>query len=422
MMARMIRAHISHPVRYLVPVIAALMLLPFTRPLDMVAIIPLVFLGATMLGATVAPGSTLFDAALPIRGREIVMARAVAALGVVLLPLVAWIAMLLASGGSTTVAQLLAEVALLFAFVATVPHAIARGVRIHSAPASYVPRMAIAAATTAMLALCSPLVVTATFATGIAIALLGVWLFVPDALQLSTSRTRRSPMSRTDAVTVMDAGWRWPIIQASVHPILLILCLNLLWMAAFLGSGVVSVAILTMIVPDVGESRMRWMAALPLSHRARLIAAITPSVLFPALSIVIGWSIYAVRSADPSQVAAAIVGIGTWLSVALLRLSLVQAGRVRWWRPGWVAPVMSDVLAGGAVFAFITWNVLDRVDGAEVVIPRMIDGIRHVAAILPQNPLVVIAVVAVPVLASYLLLEWLFRQSSPGAVVRGYSG
>ena len=80
---------------------------------------------------------------------------------------------------------------------------------------------------------------------------------------------------KKEAPVLVDASFAVPMV--------VLLCIALLGQAASGGSVIITFALLIGVGASQVRMRTKWLAALPLSHRTRLLALVTPVVFLIAL-------------------------------------------------------------------------------------------------------------------------------------------
>lgn len=246
------------------------------------------------------PRADVFEAALPIRGREVVIARMLATLALTALPVIVWIGARLLRGEGRASTVLILEVAALAAWGELLPYAV-NGRRLDALPVAYTLATwaALAAIGASAIYVLAPLMALAVFSLGIAATFAMVWTGVPDALQLASSAppamrialvddARRASAAVERSVKAdRETGWRWAVLRSALSANVVVLNVLLIAMATF-GDAFVYFCIVTMSTANLVRQRTHWMSALPFSRRARLSMIVVPSVVLSGCCIALG--------------------------------------------------------------------------------------------------------------------------------------
>ena len=243
--------------------------------------------------------ASLFEAALPIRGRELFLARLLSTLAITWLPLLTWVVATLIRRDSYWPMSFILDLSAIATLAIILPYSIRAG-EISAPPVRLVilSWIALAAASALAIYVLTPAMALALFALAIVAVFVMTWTAIPESFQTAPreagaavaliSPTTESPTGRANA-----DGWWWPILRSVVAPISL---LYFLCMAMFGALGamylVVYICIFTYSVHEVTRRRMRWMSALPLSHRRLLLIGLVPVVAIVMGGLVLGTSIH----------------------------------------------------------------------------------------------------------------------------------
>lgn len=281
---------ITVPLSIVVAIMATLW--PFAGP---VMILPLQM---TMIQRTSQQHASLFEAALPIRGRELFLARLLSSLAIAWLPLLTWIVATLIRRSSPWPMSYILDLSAIATLAIILPYSIRAG-EIGAPPVRLVVLswIALAAASALAIYVLTPAMALALFAFAIVGVLLMTWLAIPESFQTApreagaaaalVSPTTESHVARANAV-----GWWWPILRSVVAPRSL---LFFLIMAAFGAIGTmwpVYICIVSSAVYSTTRPRTRWMYGLPLSHRRLLLIGLVPLIVTVPGGLALGTSIH----------------------------------------------------------------------------------------------------------------------------------
>ncbi len=231
-----------------------------------------------------------FDAALPIPGRELFAARYLSSLTLMLIPFIVAImagAIRNARGFSAGVTL---EYMAIAALATLVPYGLRPG-ELKEPPLWLTIGfwIALAAMSVAILRFLDPTIGFLLLAGATLVIGRELWLGLPDALQVTgttLSFDRKTPLLWTrsrDAVTaIMPASWK-PALRSVFSPRILLLY-GIVMFSAGLSNWLVMLALATMSIAGTTRYSMRWLSALPLSNRARLLIYLVPTVFICGLS------------------------------------------------------------------------------------------------------------------------------------------
>ena len=263
---------------YVVPAIAPVVGVPF-------------FL---MLWAAQPQRGSTFEGTLPIRGRDIVAARVLSHFALMTLPLAAWMYASFIRPPPALPMSRVVSAPLLVLLALVLPYAIEPSELYEVAFLKVVAMwIAMAAVCGAAFWLLPPDVAFEALLISVVVAGYSIWLRIPDGLQVWPTKLVRAKSPRTKRLAsepthaLLRRAWR-----PYVHSILEGgpgVWLYALMIAAFaivlggLGRGAVQPYMLFYLLIPMARVRQdtRWLAAFPLSNRARLWAVLLPAVLLP---------------------------------------------------------------------------------------------------------------------------------------------
>ncbi len=225
-----------------------------------------------------------FDAALPIRGRELFAARYLSSLTLMWIPFIVAIMAGAIRNERSFSAGVTLEYMAIAALATLVPYGLRPG-ELNEPPLWLTIGfwIAIAAMSVAILRFLDPTLGFLLLAGAILVIGRELWLGLPDALQVTgttLSFDRKTPLLWTrsrDAVTaIMPASWKAAL--RSVFAPRILLFYGIVMFTAGLSNWLMMLAIATMSIAGTTRYRMRWLSALPLSNRARLLIYLVPTV------------------------------------------------------------------------------------------------------------------------------------------------
>ncbi|WP_309672949.1 hypothetical protein [Gemmatimonas sp.] len=227
---------------------------------------------------TIPGRATLFDAALPISARDIVAARLFAKLLLISIPTialgVAWQGEL---GEMFRFSRFLEAMGIL-ALVHLLPYGIRPAVLNVSAPQAYIWPFGQLAVASGLILWLAPPVVGAAMLGGAVVALVA-WTVatVPTSFERVASYggvVGGAPTWPTRAPSEQIKAWR-PVLP-SMTPVPVIISFAVMLIGGWIGSWPWYLAMFPAVAHTVLRQRTAWLAALPLSHRARLFAVAVP--------------------------------------------------------------------------------------------------------------------------------------------------
>ncbi len=235
-----------------------------------------------------------FDAALPIRGRELFAARYLSSLALMMIPLIVAIVAGVVRNERGFSAGVTLEYMAIVALATLVPYGLRPG-ELNEPPLwlTIAFWIALAAVSAAIIRFLDPtagflLLVGATILVG-----RELWLGSPDALQLIGTKVivdRKPPLSLTrlrDTLTaIMPLSWK-PALRSTFSPAFLVFY-GVVILSSSIGNWLALLALAIMSIASGTRYRMRWLSALPLSNRARLLLYLMPTVFTCSLCIVAG--------------------------------------------------------------------------------------------------------------------------------------
>lgn len=242
--------------------------------------------------------ASLFDVALPIRGRELFLARLLSTLAIAWLPLLTWVVATLIRRDSPWPVSYILDLSAIATLAIILPYSIRTG-EISAPPVRLVilSWIVLAAASALAIYVLTPAMALALFAFAIVAVFIMTWTAIPESFQTAPreagaaaaliSPTTESPTGRANA-----DGWWWPTLRSVVAPISL---LQFLLMAVFGALGamwLVYIFISYSIVYSITRQRTRWMCSLPLSHRGLLLIGLVPMIVTVPGGLALGTSIH----------------------------------------------------------------------------------------------------------------------------------
>ena len=388
-----------------VVVIAVTVLFGFSKINTIVAV------AATLLGYSLQARphvhATLFEAALPIAGRDLFLARTLSLLAMVWLPVLCGAAAILLVRADGPLALMLVEAAAILTPVILLQQA----VRVREIAGPQWPLFvawALAGAVCGLrLYVLSRGVVLSICGLVSAALLIRTWFAVPPSLQVVSLKVAEPIAVPASPVARRASAWM-PILR-SAPPGCFALCMVL--MAPF-GTWFTFFPMFTVFAAVQSRQRTRWLSALPLSHRALLTITLVSSVVPLLAGVAVGMYIGAFLIdrcvvAGPNQPP---IRILTLEAAALCALFLVFATELpRWHRlrrlSTMVRAILMSMFFGVPIAAYgvamYHWKVSQAL--FQSILLRL-------TSALP-NPLLAVSAAAVPVGAMYWLLERQFRQS-----------
>jgi hypothetical protein len=250
-----------------------------------------------MIQRTSQQRASLFEAALPIRGRELFLARLLSTLAITWLPLLTWVVATLIRRDSYWPVSYILDLSAIATLAIILPYSIRAG-EISAPPVRLVilSWIALAAASALAIYVLTPVMALTLFAFAIVAVFVMAWTAIPESFQTAPreagaaaaliSPTTESPTGRSNA-----DGWWWPILRSVVAPIAL---LYFLLMAVFgaLGAMWLLYFFFSSIVYSITRQRTRWMCSLPLSHRGLLLIGLVPMIVSVPGGLALGTNIH----------------------------------------------------------------------------------------------------------------------------------
>ena len=216
---------------------------------------------------------TFFEAALPVSGRDLFLARGLALLGMIWLPALAGTAVLLLAGSGQDRLANIAIIALVLTLSVLAPLSIR--IKEFAAP-SWLAMCSpvIAAMTIPLLTLGQPLLVAGLCAAAVLAFGALVWSTVPEVFQCGSPDARVERRTRGNAAPAIP--W-WPVIR-SLFPwqTAIFIPISLIWSTT--GEWIFGPMYLMMAYNQI-RINTRWTLALPIRRRVLLAASVIPLLL-----------------------------------------------------------------------------------------------------------------------------------------------
>ncbi len=237
------------------------------------------------------PGrATVFDAALPLSARDIVAARLLTKLLLITIPTVACVVTWQVAHTDFFPLSRFLEAMAIAALVALLPHCVRPGVVNLSTRDAYVWPLAVLAVISGLIVWLVPATVGAVM-LGSAVAALVSWTIatVPSSFERVATAGRggsEAPAVRIRATNGRLGAWL-PILQ-SMMPGAVLLSFGSMTVGGWLGSWLVTLWMFPLIALHALRQRTAWLATLPLTHRARLLAIAVPICLSTLGGLAIG--------------------------------------------------------------------------------------------------------------------------------------
>jgi hypothetical protein len=363
MIAPLVAGYLRRRSAVIVMLLGAILLAGFGG--DSRAAFTAIVLSLVLLSWQVVPsGVNAFTCALPIRGRDLVMARAIAIVVVTVVPIATWMTLAAISGQAPATVRLSGGL-------------------------------------------------LAALALGAAAA--GTWIHytIPDALPLPINEARR----RVD-VAAGDGEERGPtwlsVVRTALPPTYSLYCVLLVGAAA-VGTAALFYCLILLSVPAMIRQRSEWLAALPVSDRRRLLLIVLPTVAASIACIEVGRLLHLpvlVRQERLSSdyrlwlIDAAVLAV---LGVMVLLVAEI-GGRLSRRRAGPSALFLRE-LATLPVAAILIADIVRRDRGAEgmtAIATRTLHDMADNSAVHAWSLLVLAVALLV---TAYALLERQFRRS-----------
>jgi hypothetical protein len=237
------------------------------------------------------PGrATVFDAALPLSARDIVAARLLTKLLLITIPTVAFVVTWQVALADLFPLSRFLEAMAITALAVLLPHGVRPGVLNLSMRDAYVWPIAVLAMVSGLILWLVPATVGAVL-LGSAVAALAFWTIatVPASFERVATAGRggsEAPAVRIRATNGRLGAWQ-PILQSMMPvPVLTSFGFMLVW--GWLGSWPWTLCLFPVTAHQALRQRTAWLATLPLSHRARLLAIAVPICLSTLGGLAIG--------------------------------------------------------------------------------------------------------------------------------------
>ena len=243
--------------------------------------------------------ATLFEAALPIDGRQLFLARLLSRLAMVWLPVLAAILVIL-PGRSANWPEVLGmlECGTFFTLAYLLPLSVR--VRECAAPAGLLAAYWAGLAAAGALAwhFLPPGIFLSVFGLAGVLILLRTWLALPACFQVAPMKAVSSIASFRSTRDAPPLAW-WPIVRsASFGFPLLLFPVGIIW--GQMGDPFFAVGVSVIVANDHVRQRTRWLYALPLSYRALGLIILVPSLALLLGGVAIGRCLDTTRPADYS--------------------------------------------------------------------------------------------------------------------------
>ncbi|MEO6208633.1 MAG: hypothetical protein ABIQ10_00785 [Gemmatimonadaceae bacterium] len=225
-----------------------------------------------------------FDAALPIRGRELFAARYLSALALMMLPfIVATVAGVVSSERDFSVGVVFEYMAIV-ALATLLPYGLRPG-QVSEPPLWLIALVwaALAGVSAIVLHLLDPFTGLALFLGATIIVGRALWMDLPDSLQVARkhvvkNRPMPETLDRLNDATSFLVPKRWLSIMRSQFSATAFLYYAFILFSAVAGTWLLALLITLSGLGSRLRYRMRWLEAYPLSHRARLLFLLLPTV------------------------------------------------------------------------------------------------------------------------------------------------
>jgi hypothetical protein len=242
--------------------------------------------------------ASLFEASLPIRGRQIFLARLLSMLALVWLPLLTWIVAVLVRGRSEWSAYAMLVISAIVTLAIILPYSVRTG-ELRTPPVGLIALPVVALAVVCGLAIyvLPPPLAVALFALAIVGVFLKTWLAIPESFQTAPKEagaavSPSSPTTEPHTGPANAVGWWWPILRSVFVPMSLLYFLLMAVVGALGAMWLVYICILSSSVYAITRPRTRWMNSLPLSHRGLLLMGLVPTVVVVLGGLVLGTNIH----------------------------------------------------------------------------------------------------------------------------------
>lgn len=391
--------------------LAVMVVIAVAAPLGFSKVNIVVAVAATLLGCSASARphvhATLFEAALPITGRDLFLARTLSLLATVWLPLLCGVAAILLVRADRPLALMLVEAAAVLTPLILLQQAI----RVGEIAGPQWPLFLVCALAGAVCGLpwysLPPGVVLSICGLVSAALLTETWFAVPPSLQVVSLKVAEPAAVPASPVARTASAWM-PILRSAPSGfgalVMVLLGAFRTWFIFF--------PMLAVLPVVESRQRTRWLFALPLSYRALLTITLVSAVVPVLAGVAVGMWIspfidYRPMVAGPDQ---AVMRILTLEAAALCSLFLVFASEL----PRWhllrrlsitVRAIVMSLFLGVPITAYllaISHPIASRALFHSILL--------RLTSALP-NPVLAVSAAAVPVCAMYWLLERQFGQS-----------
>lgn len=231
---------------------------------------------------------TTFEAALPIRGRDIALARLLPAVGLGLATLGISVA-ISAARAETSVPPIRYAQAVAAVLLGLFLPRLMKPKQFAITPAQSAPPLALLlAAVAASLNYLSDRVTLSWLVVAVLIAMRVWWSVVPDSYQAAALHASSRASTQTSEVRAQHAGWL-RMVAASSFSLYRVFTIVMVAFGAVLGSWWMFV-MNTFFVDDLWQ-RSRWLQVYPISRRSRLWLILGPGMVLPIVTIIIGMQV-----------------------------------------------------------------------------------------------------------------------------------
>ncbi len=411
--------------------------LPLAAPSAKTAPVILAFLAFTTGNITCfLPRGSWFEAALPISGRQLLVARLSQGLAMIWLPIAAGVASLQAARGTLTAPMLLAT--------ANVPAALTlatlglRSIRPAQLRRSFWASYAVLFATGGCSMMASAYLLSnghpellTVVCLAVSAALFGwLWYSVPAAYEVvpvergeagvggvpAMGRQPAIPVRPSEELRRSSPVARWLPLLRSAFDLQLLMLLFPPAMSGFVavsGSMASTLALSPWILGVWFRNRslIRWLGALPIRSRTVLVSIVGPLILVYLMSFCAGNLLAHARHrpniADASVQAVDLAAMLGWM------LLLCLFGALYEWRPLTRVParVRQVALAIPACVPYVMWVALKLLSHKDRLTPLVDGNLKRVAAALPANFLAAAILLAIPLTVIAWGLDRVFAET-----------
>lgn len=228
---------------------------------------------------------TAFDAALPIRGRELFAAHYLSSLTLMVIPLVIGAAIGVVNQQLDLSIGVMLEYIAIAALATLLPYGLRPGqLSEPPLPLTVVCWAALGVVSAIIMKVLDPFMGLLLLATATIVIARELWTSLPDSLQLTGQRVvvnRPKPivLDRLGESTSTVIPERWKAIVRSQFPAVSLFYYAFLVFSAALGSWVLVLFVVVAGIAGRVRYRLRWLEAFPLSHRKLLWLLLAPSLL-----------------------------------------------------------------------------------------------------------------------------------------------